>query len=116
MIFKDDSGLLVDHATETFYGAAKDTLDVLKDIAPRVSGDYAGSLKMWRRKRAKGPTATIGTRKVPYGNALEFGAVVRHGRGPHIRRADAPKPVQRAAESFPSLYESRLITTPIGSG
>lgn len=113
-----DPGPLFDHAEETFYAAAEDTLEYARITAPVVSGAYRASLKMYRRNRPNGPTASIGnrTKPVPYGMLLEKGGGPRAGwkaRGPHVMRNRAPKPLQKAAEHFPAFYVKHLRGTPL---
>ena len=114
--------VLFDHATTAFYAAAEDTLEdaranvaALKSHNPKT-GSLQTTLKMWRRKRKSGPTATIGSRKSPYASILERGGGPAAGwkaRGPHVQRANAPRPITRAAEGFGDHFEKRLRSTPI---
>jgi hypothetical protein len=106
---------LYDHATTAFYDAAGDTLKLAQQIAPKRSGKYASTLKLYRRQRKDRPTATIGSRTAPQTSVLERGGWVRSGRGVHIARANAPKPLTRAGEQFPKFYERRLRRAPIRS-
>jgi len=110
-----DPSPLIDHATEAFYSAADDTLLDVANQAPWVTGAYSKGLKVYRRERPHGPTAAIGNRRVPYAMALEVGAFVRRGRGVHIQRARAPRPLQKGAVGFARHFERRLRSTPIRS-
>lgn len=112
MKVKTDPSPLYQHATTSFYLAAEDTRSLAQDIAPRITGEYAKSIKMWRRKRAHGPTAKIGSR-LPQGGPLERGGWTKRGRGVHIKRAEAPGRLKEAGDQFPRLFEQRLRSTAI---
>lgn len=116
MKVQTDPGPLYTHATEAFYAAAEDVrLYVMTATAPVRSGRYRDSIKVWKRKRASGPTARIGSR-LPYSGILERGGGPHAGwkhQGPHVQRANAPRPLRRAAEKFPAFYERRLASTPV---
>lgn len=116
MKVKTDPSPLYTHATEAFYAAADDVLMyAMSATAPVVTGKYRDSLKMWRRKRASGPTARIGSR-LPYAGILDRGGGPHAGwkhRGPHVQRANAPRPLQKAAEKFEPFFTKRLGSTPI---
>lgn len=106
---------LYDHATTAFYAAADDVLKVAQQLAPKRTGKYAGTLRVYRRKRKDRPTATIGSRTAPQTSVLERGGWTREGRGVHIARANAPRPLTRAGKQFPLFYERRLRRTPMRS-
>lgn len=117
MKVKTDYKPLFDHSSGSFYEAAADTLRYAQAIAPVDRGDYRDSLRVWRRNRATGPTARIGSR-LPYAGALDRGAGPHAGwahRGPHIVRAAAPKPLQRSGAKFRDFYQRRLGSMPLGS-
>jgi hypothetical protein len=114
MKVKTDPGPLFAHATEAFYAAAEDVLQDAANTAPWRTGRYSKSMKVWRRNRSSGPTARVGS-TLPYAGPLERGAWVRHGRGVHIARANAPGTLRQAGERFPEHYTRRLGSTPIRS-
>lgn len=115
---------LENHATESFYAAAENTLLDVANAAPWKSGSYSKSLKLWRRKRSYGPTASIGSRLI-YAGVLQFGGWYRGpgkrgATGVHISRTTAPRPLslgdpsgRATAELFERHYTRYLHFTPI---
>lgn len=123
-------GPLYDHATRAFYSAAEMTRDIAIANAagtkshgakpgPRAewpqSPSLAKTIKMYRRQRKDRPTATVGSRKSRHASVMERGGW-SNGRGPHVSRNTAPRPVTRAVEQFAPLYGRALGRTSIAAG
>ncbi len=122
MIVQTDPTPLVQHATESFQGALDDTLRYAMTIAPAFTGAYRDSLKANRRARTnkRGETKLTGaiSSKKPYAGILERGGGPHAGwahRGPHVQRANAPRPLQKAGEKFGAFLTTRLGSTPMRS-
>jgi hypothetical protein len=108
---------LFDEVSQAFYAAAEEVRDeaaanvrAAKSHNPET-GSLADTMKMWKRKRKDRPTATVGSRKSEYVTIMEFGGGPAAGwdaAGPHVKRANAPRFIRRALESFPGRYEARL--------
>lgn len=96
--------VLLDKTERGFEAAVDETLERAAGYAPRLSGEYAASLR--RSTTETGPMlrAQIGS-PLPQAGAVERGADVGPRRGPHMRGAFA---IGRAIEQYPDAVTRRL--------
>jgi len=110
VIFESDPNALPRHAERAFEASLDEVLEAVQATAPRITGEYADSIIVIRADQGTRLVARVGS-PLRRAAALERGAWVKNGRGPHMRKKGKLRIT--ATKSFKAAFLGAAAQIPI---